>query len=468
MAESATAMISVGGPITGGLVPNNFEGLWRMAQIMSASGLMPTGIQKPEAVFVAVQMGLEIGLSPMQAVQNIAVVNGRPSLWGDSVLALVRSSGLLDNFTETVKGTFPGDDYAALCVAFRKGDKEPIVREFSVSDAKQAGLWCADTKNEKYMLTPWYKYPKRMLQMRARSWALRDGFGDVLKGLRMAEEERDMIVDMIPTKGDGYVAPTPVAAPDYDTIKSSLTAIVRDELGLDVLADVDRFIGLSAKNLGRSNAEVEVMAIENWASFRAQFETWIKKTGKSVPAPTNEPDPLPPPPAVEPEVFPEGNWWDDDRHWKFRRADAFKDVIRAGFGLSYNLPNDEAARGTLPGASGEIKKAIKNKFLKAFDLDRWAALMSEAGISKQTNGKATVDPEQTAIKEAIEAVKGQLYECQPANVTKAKKDLGYGIAEAPGDLESWQALCTRAIEYDTDTAEPMGYERQPGDDDERF
>ena len=72
----------------GALMPRNFEGLYRMSQIMSASGMMPKGMERIEAVFVAIQMGLEVGLSPMQAVQNIASINGRPSIWGDAMLGL--------------------------------------------------------------------------------------------------------------------------------------------------------------------------------------------------------------------------------------------------------------------------------------------------------------------------------------------------------------------------------------------
>src|SRR3546814_15538068 len=41
---------------------------------------------------------------------------------------------------------------------------------------------------------PWSQYPQRMRQMRARAWAMRDGFADVLKGIGIAEEVRDFPV----------------------------------------------------------------------------------------------------------------------------------------------------------------------------------------------------------------------------------------------------------------------------------
>ena len=168
----------------GGLIPRTFDDLYRLSKIMAASGMMPQGMQKVEQVFVAVQLGLEVGLSPMQAVQNIAVVNGRPSLWGDAAMGLVRASGLCESCVEIPLTDSKGAVTGYRCIARRKGESEPIAREFTVDDAKRAGL--LGKKG------PWTEYPQRMLQMRARSWALRDGFADVLKGLSVREEAQDI------------------------------------------------------------------------------------------------------------------------------------------------------------------------------------------------------------------------------------------------------------------------------------
>ena len=174
----------------GGLVPSNLEQMWRLASIMAKSGLMPKGLQTPEAVCVAVQMGLEIGLTPMQAVQNIAVINGRPSVWGDSGIALVEASGFLEDFKETIEEN--DGIITATCWAKRKGRPTPVERTFSTIDAKQAGLHDKEG--------PWKQYPKRMTQMRARWWVLRDLFADVLKGLHAAEEVQDIPIDVTPLR----------------------------------------------------------------------------------------------------------------------------------------------------------------------------------------------------------------------------------------------------------------------------
>jgi len=165
---------------TGGLIPESFEQLYRMANIMSKSGMMPQGLKTPEQVFVAIQMGLEVGLSPMQAVQSIAVINHRPCIWGDAGVGLVRASGLLEDFQEWFEGE--GEKLTAKCIVKRKGEPTPGEGSFSITDAKTAKLLPAHPESS------WAKYPKRMLQWRARSWPLRDKFADVLKGLKLAEE----------------------------------------------------------------------------------------------------------------------------------------------------------------------------------------------------------------------------------------------------------------------------------------
>ena len=166
-----------------GLMPKSFDEMYRMANIMLASGMMPKNFGRVEEVFVAVQMGAEAGLSPMQAVQNIAVINGKPSLYGDGALGVVWASGLMEDFRE--EPILDGDEVVGYrCTAKRKGSETPISREFTIADAERAGLL-----NKR---GPWQEYRARMFQMRARAWTLRDGFADALKGLCIREEIEDI------------------------------------------------------------------------------------------------------------------------------------------------------------------------------------------------------------------------------------------------------------------------------------
>lgn len=154
------------------------------AQAIAKSNFCPKDYRhKPDDVLVAIQMGLEVGLKPMQALQNIAVINNRPCLWGDSVLAIIQTSGQLEDIEEKLEGDLEKDAIAT-CIVKRKGMKSGIKRTFSIVEARKARLLSKPG--------PWQDYRGRMLQMRARGFALRDGFADVLKGLNIREEVEDI------------------------------------------------------------------------------------------------------------------------------------------------------------------------------------------------------------------------------------------------------------------------------------
>lgn len=253
-------------PIKDGVfVPADLDGLWRVATVMASSGLMPKGIDRVEQVFVCVQMGLEVGLSPMQSVQNIAPINGRPAIWGDAQLGLVRGSNLLEDFHETYEGEFPKKDFKAVCIAKRKGQKTPIRSEFSIQDAMDAGLWSKSGT--------WKQYPKRMLQMRARSWTLRDGFGDVLKGIPQAEEIMDITLDMKPSKSGVYES-TQKQEESIDTSEfKKLVSAVIDYPD----STLDKFLAVTAKANGCSVDQLMVEAVKSFDGFWKSFEAWRKK-----------------------------------------------------------------------------------------------------------------------------------------------------------------------------------------------
>lgn len=164
-----------------GLMLASLDDMWRASQAFHRSGLFLRTHDTVEKTFVAIQCGAEVGLAPVQSLMSIAVIQGRPTIWGDALPGLVWASGLMESFVETIEGE--GDAMVARCVAVRKGATEPIERTFSVDDAKTAKLWQKPG--------PWVTNPKRMLQMRARGFTLRDGFADVLKGLQVREEVLD-------------------------------------------------------------------------------------------------------------------------------------------------------------------------------------------------------------------------------------------------------------------------------------
>lgn len=167
--------------VNGVLAPTTMDGLGRIANMYLKSGLLPHGVNKLEQVFIILECGLALGLSPAQAVQGIMVVNNRPTIFGDSALAVCLSTGKMRNIREYFESE--GDNLRAVCEVCRTDIESPVVRTFSVGDAKLAGLWGKSG--------PWKQYPKRMLQMRARAFALRDSFADALRGIGIREEVDD-------------------------------------------------------------------------------------------------------------------------------------------------------------------------------------------------------------------------------------------------------------------------------------
>lgn len=158
------------------LMPKTFNEKYQMAGVLSRSGLLPAGLNTPEKVCVALEWGHELQLSPMVAVQNIAVINGKPTLSADIMAAVVKRSPEYGG-CEWKELT----DKAAECVITRKGIgyEEKTTSRFTWQDAQNANLTNKDV---------WKKYPKRMLKHRCLSYALRDAFPDILAGLYSPEE----------------------------------------------------------------------------------------------------------------------------------------------------------------------------------------------------------------------------------------------------------------------------------------
>jgi hypothetical protein len=189
------------------LSPQTFEQALTFSQYLADSDLVPKDFKgKPANCLIAMQWGAELGLKPLQALQNLAIINGRPSLWGDAVIALVRGSPLCESVIETDDGT------TATCRVKRRGEAEQV-RTFSMDDAKAAGLMGK--------AGPWTQYPKRMRQMRARAFALRDIFPDVLRGMPIAEEVMDTPAERFMGNAEVVTESKPVGWPS-DTWEARL------------------------------------------------------------------------------------------------------------------------------------------------------------------------------------------------------------------------------------------------------
>ncbi len=223
--------VQAGGAIAA-LVPQDMDQAFRLANALAASGdMVPKAFQgNPNATMAAIIRGMEVGLAPMQALASIAVINGRATIWGDAIPALLQRAG------HTIDVEFEGDgDNMCAVATLTRGDNGKIIRRtFSVSDAKRAGLWGKSG--------PWTQYPKRMLAHRARTYAAKDGAADALMGLQVSEDVSDYgpetARDVTPAPRKGgvvYADPDPLpptvdeifdgtTAPDPDAILAEISA----------------------------------------------------------------------------------------------------------------------------------------------------------------------------------------------------------------------------------------------------
>lgn len=213
-----------------GIIPQSFEDVQRIAKMAVASGLFKGDKNdddnaKLAKASMAIMQGLEVGLAPMQAVQCIAVINGRCLIWGDAVPALLWSHGF--KLSQTISGT--GDGRTATCTITRPDGTE-ITRSFSVADAKRARLWDERTTvkkkwNDKWEDkpndSPWFRFPDRMLGWRALGFAKSDGAADVMRGMAMREEYDDGgVIDVTPPTS----SPRPAAIPSLPDIPDEAPA----------------------------------------------------------------------------------------------------------------------------------------------------------------------------------------------------------------------------------------------------
>ncbi len=199
------------------------------AKLIADSDLAPKDYKgKAGNVLIAMQFGSEIGLLPLQAIQNIAVINGRPAIWGDAMIALVQNHPLCEFIKEWNK------DGTAFCTVKRRGEEE-YTTKFSREDAKNAGLL--------NKLGVWTQYTDRMLQMRARGFALRDKFSDILKGIAMREEVEDYQVQVVDvTQNDSKSKITNLIANKNNTISDKIESAVSVEELKDVKAEIQSLL----------------------------------------------------------------------------------------------------------------------------------------------------------------------------------------------------------------------------------
>jgi len=253
------------------IIPRTFTDILNMSEVFFKSGMAPKTLDSGSKIAVAIQYGMELGLPPVQAMQNIAVVNGRPCLWGDALPALMYKHG--HKLDESIDGE--GDSMIATCKLTRGDTGHVIVGSFSMKQAKKAGLL--------HKKGVWQTYPERMLQMRARGFSVRDGAPDAMVGLAVAEEVQDyepatQAPKNITPPSPPPAPPTQIEPENSDEVEGAQTneAILEDlEQQLSTASDMDTINEIWVEFEGAhesENPELVEVAKELYATHKERVE----------------------------------------------------------------------------------------------------------------------------------------------------------------------------------------------------
>lgn len=199
MGEESKSLVKMASRFNELFLPKTKEDLFKLAEMHSKSNLVPACYRGKQAdIVIAWSLGMPLGLNMMQCLLGIAVINGRPSLWGDVLNGLVLCQPDLESFTEV----FDESEFKWTCTIKRKG-RDEVSRTFSRKESEGAGLLPGKEGSA------WKKYPKRMIQMRARGFCTRDSYADKLCGLGVETGELIDITDSVVVTDDN---PTPKIA----------------------------------------------------------------------------------------------------------------------------------------------------------------------------------------------------------------------------------------------------------------
>jgi hypothetical protein len=162
-------------------VAGSIKPMLEFATHLVRSGFLPTAIKTPEQAVAIILTGNELGIPPMQALRQIHVIQGKPTMSAELMLgfAYSRIPGFVCNITES---------NAERCIVqITRPNHAPYTHCFTILDAKNMGLTGKDN---------WNKQPAVMLRWRCISGALKVIAPDAIAGFLTPEElNPDVVID---------------------------------------------------------------------------------------------------------------------------------------------------------------------------------------------------------------------------------------------------------------------------------
>ncbi len=174
------------------LVP--YSDIEKMAGQVVQSRMFP-GITTPQAAMTLMLLCQSEGLHPMQAMMRYHVIQGRPAMKADAMLAEFMRRGGTVKWKEWTNEACEAEFKSAGC-------PEGVSVRWTMDDAKRAGVTGNPT---------WTKYPRQMLKARVASDGVRMADPAVNQGRHTPEEVQDYVDEAPKTvPADAEIVETPV------------------------------------------------------------------------------------------------------------------------------------------------------------------------------------------------------------------------------------------------------------------
>ena len=169
--------------------PSDIESAYKLSKILFAGQLLPSSIKSPEAALTIIAAGRELGLTAMQSLQGIYIVDGRLSLSIKLRLALIWRSGHCEFFN-----LLKSDETEAVFETQRAGKSAAVKLSYTMQDAQRAGL---------VKKSNWMTNPKPMLRWRAAGQLIDLVYPDVIGNMTAEEgDEEEFVPAAVKSRSD--------------------------------------------------------------------------------------------------------------------------------------------------------------------------------------------------------------------------------------------------------------------------
>jgi len=182
-----------------------FDNAQRIAKSLASSTLVPQQFQGQQGYancLVALEIAGRMNLSPLQVMQNLHIIHGRPSWSSQFIIALINGCGRFEPLQYRVTGK--GDDLACQCVAKEISTSADLEGPTVTMAMAKAEGWATKSGSK------WRTMPDLMIRYRAAAMWGRLYIPDLLVGISHSQEE---VMDIEPITVEDAPQPEPAPQP---------------------------------------------------------------------------------------------------------------------------------------------------------------------------------------------------------------------------------------------------------------